>query len=222
MKRGPIRAASRELTTFVLVRWRSAYVPDGKAESARALPSRIRCGLHDQRKRSQELSGINCVAATIQLAGREAATFDCSVDRRLGHTCGPCCAPWCVHRCVALKPPLSCSHAGVKDWLSYAAEQRRKASIVIPSSPSTNPRGLQCHTRPIRLRCSGPRQSRRTRRRSTVLLDVKDILQVGPLQWGRIIRSRSALLAPAFNGRGLFRSMATTNKSLARTNKSLA
>src|SRR5262249_15509992 len=97
VKRGPIRPASRELTTFVLVRWRSAYVPPGKAESTRALPSRIRCGLHHQRKRSQELSGINCVAATIHLTGREPATLDCFVDRRFGHTCGPCCAAWCVH-----------------------------------------------------------------------------------------------------------------------------
>ena len=86
---GPIRPASRELTTLALVRWRSAYVPHGKAESARALPSRIRCGLHDRRKRSQELSGINCVTATIQLTGREPATLDCSVDRRFGDACGP-------------------------------------------------------------------------------------------------------------------------------------
>jgi len=33
--------------------------------------------------------GINCVAATIQLAGRGPATFDCSVDRRFGDACGP-------------------------------------------------------------------------------------------------------------------------------------
>ena len=145
VKRGPIRAASRELTTFVLVRWRSAYVPDGKAKSARALPSRIRCGLYDQRKRSQKFSGINCVAATIQLTGREPAALDCSVDRRFGHTCGPCCAAWCVHRPTSAscaKTLLSCSHTGVKDWLSYAAEQRRKAPIVIPSSPSTNLQGI--------------------------------------------------------------------------------
>src|SRR5262249_33723148 len=74
-----------------------AYVPTGKAESTRALASRIRCGLRHRRKRSQELSGINCVAATIQLTGREPATLDCFVDRRFGDACGPCCAAWCVH-----------------------------------------------------------------------------------------------------------------------------
>jgi hypothetical protein len=98
----PLRPASRELATFALVRWRSAYVPPGKAESARALPSRIRCVLRHRRKRSQKLSGINCVAAIIQLAGREPATFDCSVDRRFGDACGPCCTAWCVHSATNL------------------------------------------------------------------------------------------------------------------------
>ena len=107
---GPIRPASRELTTLALVRWRSAYVPDGKAEGARALPSRIRCGLHDRRKRSQELSGINCVTATIQLTGREPATLDCSVDRRFGDACGPCCAAWCVHSATSALRKKPCCH----------------------------------------------------------------------------------------------------------------
>jgi hypothetical protein len=109
--------------------WRSAYVPPGKAESARALLSRIRCILHHRRKRSQKLSGINCVAATLQLTGRELATFDCPVDRRFGNACSPCCAVWCVHaryQCVALKTCCYRSHAVVKARLSYAAEQRRK------------------------------------------------------------------------------------------------
>jgi len=79
-------------------RWRSTYVPHGKAETARALLSRIRCSVGHRRKCSQKLSGINCVAATIQLTGRELATFDCSVDRRFGDAYGPCCAAWCVHR----------------------------------------------------------------------------------------------------------------------------
>jgi hypothetical protein len=125
----PFAPASRELTTFTLVRWRSGYVPPGKAGSARALPSRIRCVLRHRRKRSQKLSGINCVAATIQLKGREPATFDCSVDRRFGNACSPCCAVWCVHaryQCVALKTCCYRSHAVVKARLSYAAEQRRK------------------------------------------------------------------------------------------------
>jgi glycerol dehydrogenase-like iron-containing ADH family enzyme len=42
------------------------------------------------------------------------------------------------YQCVALKTCCYRSHAVVKDWLSYAAEQRRKVSIVIPSSPSTD------------------------------------------------------------------------------------
>jgi hypothetical protein len=103
---GPVRPASRELTTFALVSWRSAYVPPGKAESARALPSRIRCVLRHRRKRPHKLGGINCVAATIELTGREPATFDCPVDRRFGNACSPCCAVWCVHaryQCVALE-----------------------------------------------------------------------------------------------------------------------
>jgi hypothetical protein len=102
----PFAPASRELTTFALVGWRSAYVPPGKAESARALPSRIRCVLRHRRKRPHKLCRINCVAATIELTGREPATFDCPVDRRFGNACGPCCAVWCVHaryQCVALK-----------------------------------------------------------------------------------------------------------------------
>jgi len=103
VKRGPIRPASRELATLALVRWRSAYIPDGKAESARALPSRIRCVLRHRRKRSQKLSGINCVAATIQLTGREPATFDCPVDRRFGNACSPCCAVWCVHSALPMR-----------------------------------------------------------------------------------------------------------------------
>src|SRR5262249_33621360 len=61
---------------------RSTYVPHGKAETARPLPSRFRCSLGHQRKRSQEFSRINCVAAPIQLVGREPARFYCSVDRR--------------------------------------------------------------------------------------------------------------------------------------------
>jgi hypothetical protein len=49
--------------------------------------------------------------------------------------------------CIALsvrcaKTLLSCSHAGVKNRLSYAAEQRRKAFIVIPRSPSTDLQGI--------------------------------------------------------------------------------
>jgi hypothetical protein len=111
------------------VRWRSAYVPLGKAESARALPSRIRCGLRHRRKRSQKLSGINCVAATIQLTSRKPATFDCPVDRRFGNACGPCCAAWCVHGALPMRCArnlLLCSHAVVKARLSCAAEQRRK------------------------------------------------------------------------------------------------
>jgi hypothetical protein len=63
---------------------------------------RIRCVLRHRRKRSQKLSGINCVAAIIQLAGREPATFDCSVDRRFGDACGPCCTAWCVHSATNL------------------------------------------------------------------------------------------------------------------------
>jgi hypothetical protein len=89
--------ASGELTTFALGSWRSAYVPPGKAESSRALLSRIHCVLRHRRKRSQKLSRINCVAATIQLTGWEPAAFDCSVDRRFGDACGSCCAAWCVH-----------------------------------------------------------------------------------------------------------------------------
>src|SRR5207253_2228781 len=140
-------AASRELTTFALVRWRSAYVPLGKAESARALPSRIRL-LRHRRKHSQKPSGINCVAATIQLTSWEPATFDCPVDRRFGNACGPCCAAWCVHGAL----PMHCAKnlllsftCFVKDRLSYAAEQRRKGSIVIPSGPSTDPRSAVAH-----------------------------------------------------------------------------
>jgi hypothetical protein len=131
-KGGPIRTASRELT-FALLRWRSAYVPHGKSEDARALPSRIRCGLGHRGKRAQKLSGINCVAATIQLTGQEPATFDCSVDRRFGNACGPCCAAWCVHSATSTlrSTLLSRSHEVVKDELSYAAKQRRKASIVL-------------------------------------------------------------------------------------------
>jgi hypothetical protein len=41
---------------------RSAYVPLGKADGARALPSRIRCVLRHRRKRPHKLGGINCVA----------------------------------------------------------------------------------------------------------------------------------------------------------------
>ena len=125
------------------MRWRSAYVPHRKSESERALPSR--CSLGHRWKRSQEFSGINCVAAIIQLAGREPATFYCPVDRRFGNACGPCCAVWCVQardQCVALKTCCYRSHAVVKDRLSYAAEQRRKLSIVIPSSPSTDLQGF--------------------------------------------------------------------------------
>jgi hypothetical protein len=96
-------APSPELTTFALVHWRSAYVPRGKAESARALPSRIRSVLRHRRKRSQKLGGINCVAATIQLTGREPATFDCPVDRKFGNACGPCCAVWCVHSALPMR-----------------------------------------------------------------------------------------------------------------------
>jgi hypothetical protein len=108
----------------------SAYVPYGKTESAGALPTRIRCGVGHRRKRTQKFSGINCVAATIELAGREPPNFDCSVDCRLGDACGPCCAAWCVHIAsrALRKTLLSCSHAVVKDQLSYAAEQRRRAS----------------------------------------------------------------------------------------------
>jgi hypothetical protein len=118
------------------VRWRLAYVPHGKSESARALPSRILCVLPHRRKRSHKLSGIDCVAATIQLTGREPATFDCPVDRRFGNACGPCCAAWCVHGALPMrcaKNLLLSFHAVVKARLNYAAEQRRKASIVIPS-----------------------------------------------------------------------------------------
>ena len=100
---GPVRPASPELTTFALVHWRSAYVPRGKAESARALPSCIRCVLRHRRKRSQKLSGINCVAAIIQFTGQEPATFDCPVDRRFGNACGPCCAVWCVHSALPMR-----------------------------------------------------------------------------------------------------------------------
>jgi hypothetical protein len=78
-------------------RWRSTYVPHGKAETARALLSRIHCSVGHRRKCSQKLSGINCVAATIQLTGREPATLNRSVDRRFGDACGSCCAAWCVH-----------------------------------------------------------------------------------------------------------------------------
>src|SRR5262249_19105574 len=114
-------------------RWRSTYVPHGKAETARALLSRIRCSLGHRRKRSQELSRINCVAARIQLVGREPARFYCSVDRRFADPCGPCCVVYASrYQYVALKPCLPCSHAVVKERLSYAAEQRRKASIVMP------------------------------------------------------------------------------------------
>jgi len=77
--------------------WRSTYVPHGKAEIARALLSRLRCSFGHRRKRSQELSGINGVAATIQLTGQEPATLNRSVDRKFGNACGPCCAAWCVH-----------------------------------------------------------------------------------------------------------------------------
>jgi hypothetical protein len=130
VKRGPARPASRELT-FALVRWRSANVPYRKSKSARALPSPSDCGLGHRRKRSQKLSGIDYVAATIQLAGREPPTFDCSVDCRLGDAYGGCCTAWCVHiaTCALRKTPLSCSHAVVKDQLSYAAEQRRRGHV---------------------------------------------------------------------------------------------
>ena len=102
-------------------RWRSTYVPHGKAEIARALPSRIRCVLRHRRKRSQKLSGINCVAATIQLTSWEPATFDCSVDCRLGDAYGRCCTAWCVHlaTCALRKTSLSCSHAVVPRLLVY-------------------------------------------------------------------------------------------------------
>jgi hypothetical protein len=79
---------------FTLCVWRSTYVPHGKG--ARALPSRIRSVVRHRRKRSHKLSGINCVAATIQLAGQKPATLDRSVDRRFGNACGPCCAAWCI------------------------------------------------------------------------------------------------------------------------------
>ena len=65
---GPISTRRKEAyarANFPALRRRSAYVPDGKAESVRALPRRIHCGLGHRRKRSQEFSGINCVAATI-------------------------------------------------------------------------------------------------------------------------------------------------------------
>src|SRR5262249_51519777 len=62
------RAVSLRLSKSALA---STYVPHGKAEPARTLLSRIRCGLRHRRKRSHKLSGINCVSATIQLRGRE-------------------------------------------------------------------------------------------------------------------------------------------------------
>ena len=46
------------------------------------------------------------------------------------------------YQCVALKTYCYRLHAVVKDRLSYAAEQRRKASIVITSSPSTDLQGI--------------------------------------------------------------------------------
>ena len=120
VKRGPARPASRELT-FALERWRSANVPYRKSKSARALPSPSDCGLGHRRKRSQKLRGIDYVAATIQLAGREPATFDCSVDCRLGDAYGRCCTAWCVHlaTCALRKTSLSCSHAVVPRLLVY-------------------------------------------------------------------------------------------------------
>jgi len=77
--RGAVARAlsSRAVTcrAFALVPWRSAYVSHGKSEGASALTSR--CVLLHQRKSSQKLSGINCVATTIQLTGQEPATFEC-------------------------------------------------------------------------------------------------------------------------------------------------
>jgi hypothetical protein len=72
-----VAAKTRAELTFARVRWRSAYVPYRKSESARALPSRSDCGLGHRRKRSQKLSGIDCVAAAIQLAGREPLRRQC-------------------------------------------------------------------------------------------------------------------------------------------------
>jgi hypothetical protein len=109
---GPIRITSRELMTFALVRWRSAYVPHGKSETARAVLSRIRWSLGHRRERSQKLSGVNCIAATIQLTGWEPAAFNCSIDRRFGDACGPCCAARCVHRPTSAETPavtVACS-----------------------------------------------------------------------------------------------------------------
>ena len=105
---GHIHATSRELTIFALVSWRSAYVLHGKSESASALPSR--CVSPHQRKGSQKFSGINCVATTIQLIGREPATFDCPVDRRFANACGPCCAAWCVHGSLSMRALKTCCY----------------------------------------------------------------------------------------------------------------
>jgi hypothetical protein len=128
------------------VRWRSPNVPCRKSENARAFPSRSECGLGHEGKRFQKLSGIDYVPATIQLAGWEPPTFDCSVDCRLGDACGRGRAARCVHIATRAlcKTFLSCSYAVVKDQLSYAAEQRRSGAELNHSEVSRQPPANVC------------------------------------------------------------------------------
>ena len=76
----------------------SAYVPYGKAEWADALPGLIRRRFTRRRKRSQEFTGIDCVAATIQPTSRKPTALDSPVDRGSRDAGGPCRGTWCVHR----------------------------------------------------------------------------------------------------------------------------
>src|SRR5262249_10118979 len=83
----------------------------------------------------------------------------------------------------ALRQKTCCyrSHAAVKDRLSYAAEQRRKLSIVIPSSPSTDLQGIAVAYAAI---SEVSRKAKPWRTRHLAHLDLADcVLSVAPGVW---------------------------------------
>ena len=75
------------------------------------------CALLHQRKSSQKLSGINCLATTIQLTGQEPATFECPCRLQICSRLLPLlrcvvCAWLAIMRCA--NNLRLCSHAVVK------------------------------------------------------------------------------------------------------------